>query len=73
MKNTTHVKCQFIEGVRPNFSMPWAGHFGIFGVNKTKQAGANVCQAQKKLRLATLDLPIMKLYLSSIKKDIEAI
>ena len=33
-----------------------------------KQAWAELCQAQKKQRLAKLDLPVMKLYLSSIKK-----
>ena len=34
--------------------------------NNNEQAGAELCQAQEALVRAKLDLPIMKLYLSSI-------
>ena len=42
--------------------------------NKTrKQAGAELCQAQEKLGLVSLHLPIMKLYCTSIYLPIEII
>ena len=67
------VENEYFHLICSSLSVIWEDSKEQFPYQYRKQAGAELCQAQKKLGLAKPALPIIKLRRSSILKEIEDI